>query len=235
MRCARHCEERSDEVIQEFNDFDILGLLHFARNGGILHIYSMFLLNETALFIPSGDIVSTHEILAHIAKTEAQRFFHGRVMKTEHNIHEIIAPFPKFHIDEADGMWCAAFVYYCCIKAGFNIPIKPSECSCNLAGCRAWEELAIADARIVYATASDSSFIPSPGDIVLFDNVFIDQAHDHIGIVVENRDASIVVAEGNINNVSGVVERKRDSHIRAYIRLPDSYNYIAKSIKKGWR
>jgi len=48
MRCARHCEERSDEAIQEFKDFDILGLLRFARNGGILHIYSMFLLNETA-------------------------------------------------------------------------------------------------------------------------------------------------------------------------------------------
>jgi len=46
MRCARHCKEQSDEAIQEFNDFDILGLLRFARNGGILHIYSMFLLNK---------------------------------------------------------------------------------------------------------------------------------------------------------------------------------------------
>jgi len=26
------CEERSDEAIQEFKDFDILGLLRFARN-----------------------------------------------------------------------------------------------------------------------------------------------------------------------------------------------------------
>jgi len=38
MRCARHCEERSDEAIQEIKDFDILGLLRFARNGGILQI-----------------------------------------------------------------------------------------------------------------------------------------------------------------------------------------------------
>jgi len=49
MRCTRRSEERSDEAIQEFKDFDILGLLRFARNGGILHIYSMFLLNVTAL------------------------------------------------------------------------------------------------------------------------------------------------------------------------------------------
>jgi len=39
-------EERSDEAIQEFKDFDILGMLRFARNGGVLHIYSMFLLNK---------------------------------------------------------------------------------------------------------------------------------------------------------------------------------------------
>ena len=46
MRCARHYEERSDEAIQEFNDFDILGLLRFARNGGMR--YTMGLNNETA-------------------------------------------------------------------------------------------------------------------------------------------------------------------------------------------
>ncbi len=34
-----------------------------------------------------------------------------------------------------------AFVYYCCIKVGFNIPIKyPNEnVKCNFAGCVAWE------------------------------------------------------------------------------------------------
>jgi len=57
MRCARHCEERNDEAIQEFKDFDILGLLRFARNGGSLHIYSMFLLNEAA---PGKTASKTH-------------------------------------------------------------------------------------------------------------------------------------------------------------------------------
>jgi len=169
--------------------------------------------------------MSTRQKLAQVAKIEAQRFFHGRVMKTEHNLHEIIKPFPKWHIEEFDGMWCAGFVYYCCIKAGLKIPIRPSECSYNLAGCGAWEALAVADARITYAPASDPDFLPAPGDIVLFDKVFQDKEHDHIGIVVENKDISIIVAEGNINNVSGVIERKKDSHIRAYIRFPDFYAY----------
>jgi len=167
----------------------------------------------------------TRRKLAHVAKTEAQRFLHGKVMCTEHNLHEVIESFPKFLIEEADGMWCAAFVYYCCKKAGYNIPIKPWACSCNLAGCNAWDEWAQADENIVYATPDDVNFTPAAGDIVLFDRVFEGKEHDHIGVVIENRDASIVTAEGNINNVSGVIERYKDAHIRAYIRLPDHYEY----------
>ncbi|MDR2547173.1 MAG: CHAP domain-containing protein [Lachnospiraceae bacterium] len=170
--------------------------------------------------------MSTRQKLAKVAKTEAQRFFHGRVMKTEHNLHDIISHFPKWNIEESDGMWCAGFVYYCCIKAGFIIPIRPKECrSSNLAGCSAWEEWAIDDCKIMYFHADSKNFSPEAGDIVLFDNVFIDHEHDHIGIIVENKDASIIVAEGNINNVSGVIERKKDSHIRAFIRIPDNYKY----------
>ena len=76
------------------------------------------------------------------------------------------------------------------------------------------------------------NFLPGIIEMTIFErlllvdpNVFIDHEHDHIGIVVENKDASIIVAEGNINNMSGVIERKKDAHIRAYIRLPDHYAY----------
>ena len=169
--------------------------------------------------------MSTSQKLAEIAKTEAQRFFHGRVMKTEHNLHDIIGLFPKWHIDEADGMWCAGFVYYCCMKAGFVIPTKPKECTRSLAGCLQWEQWAIGDNGIGYFGADSSGFVPMAGDIVLFDNVFIDHEHDHIGVVVENKEASIIVAEGNINNVSGVIERDKDLHIRGFIRIPDGYVY----------
>jgi len=165
------------------------------------------------------------EKLAQVAKTEALRFFHGRVMKAGHNLHEIIAPFSNWHIDEADGMWCAGFVYHCCIKAGFKIPTRPSECSNSLAGCNAWEQLAIADREIIYIPTTNNNFTQAPGDIVLFDRVFIDAEHDHIGIIIENKPDSFLSAEGNINNVSGIIERKKDSYIRAYIRLPDNYAY----------
>lgn len=172
--------------------------------------------------------MSTRQKLAQVAKTEARKFYHGRVMKTEHNIHDIIASFPKFDIEEADGMWCAAFVYYCCIKAGFVLPIRPNECrSSNLAGCFAWEEWAIEDKRIAYYSAAETDFFPEAGDIVLFDNVFCEREHDHIGIVVENKVTSIMVAEGNIHNVSGIIERKKNAHIRAYIRVPENYQYGA--------
>lgn len=79
------------------------------------------------------------------------------------------------------------------------------------------------DEDIGYYPAECDGFSPQAGDIVLFDKVFINQDHDHIGIVLENKETSIMTAEGNINNVSGVVRRKKDGHIRAYIRIPDGY------------
>ena len=32
-------------------------------------------------------------------------------------------------MDEANGLWCAAFVYHCVILAGFKIPVRPKESS----------------------------------------------------------------------------------------------------------
>ena len=117
--------------------------------------------------------VATRQQLAIIAKSEAQRCFHGTVMQMESNLQPIVEPFPGWSLEEADGMWCAAFVYYCCIKAGFIFPIKPKECkSCHLAGCGAWEEWAMSDENIIYSLTSNEMFTPEPGDIVLFDKVF---------------------------------------------------------------
>lgn len=163
--------------------------------------------------------------LAETARREALRCFHGYVMGTESNIDEMIKPFPQWTLKEADGLWCAAFVYYCCTLAGIVIPVRPKECvSSNLAGCLAWEEWAMMDDRITCHRA-DTSYEPVCGDIVLFDHVFCNSEHDHIGIVLENREFSIIVAEGNINNISGVLERRKDMHIRTYISIPDRFVY----------
>lgn len=170
----------------------------------------------------------TRAKLAEIAKVEALRPFHGTLLNKKSNIQPIVNLFPKWSIDKADRNWCAGFVYYCCVKAGFLIPYSPDECiSCSLAGCGAWEEFAMDDERIGYHLGSDERFIPEAGDIVLYDKVFINLEHDHIGIVLENKTNTIIVAEGNTynDNISRIIERNKDEHIRGYIRIPNHFSY----------
>lgn len=167
----------------------------------------------------------TRKHLAKVATALAQLPFHGSTEEKKTNLEPIVQIFPRWTLEEADGYWCAAFVYYCCREAGFEIPYRPNECStCRLNGCIAWEEFAIGDPRIEYHKGTES-FIPEAGDIVLYDRVFENREHDHIGIVIEKRNNMILAAEGNINNRSGVIERPVDEHIRAYIRIPDGYKY----------
>lgn len=89
----------------------------------------------------------------------------------------------------------------------------------------AWEEWAQADNRIKYHSWNDSVFHRAAGDIVLFDKVFNNTDHDHIGIVLENYDDYIITVEGNVENVSQILEHKKDSHICAYICIPDHFSY----------
>ena len=168
---------------------------------------------------------ATRKQLVSVAKAMAQIPFHGFAGGEKSNLEPIVQLFPGWTVEEADKLWCAAFVYYCCKEAGFEIPIRPDECkSCHLAGCIAWEEFAIGDERIEYHKGG-GGFVPEPGDIVLYDRVFENREHDHIGIVVEKREKSILVAEGNVGNRSVIIERPIDEHIRAYIRIPDGYKY----------
>lgn len=163
--------------------------------------------------------------LAVIAREEAEKPYNGISGHCAANIQEIVARLPKWSVDEANGLWCAAFVYHCVILAGLKIPVRPKESSCSLAGCIAWEEWAHADRRIEYYRGNNNDFQPVAGDIVLFDRVFNDTEHDHIGIVLENYDDYIITAEGNVENFSRVLKRRKDDHIRAYIRIPDEFSY----------
>ena len=72
-------------------------------------------------------------------------------------------------------------------------------------------------------------FSTEPGDIVIYDRVFENREHDHIGIVIEKNENSILAAEGNVDNRSGIIERPIDEHIRAYIRIPDGYKYTGQA------
>src|SRR4051794_33801846 len=41
--------------------------------------------------------------------------------------------------------WCCAFVYYCCLQAGFRFPPKPvAGARCTLAAVPSWREWAVA-------------------------------------------------------------------------------------------
>ncbi len=173
---------------------------------------------------------ATGEALANVACEAAQIPFHGYMQGKDSNLEPVIRPFPGWTLQEADGLWCAAFVYYCCREAGFEIPIRPKECvTCHLAGCIAWEEFAKDDSRIVFRPGEDTGF-PRAGDIVIYDRVFCDQPHDHMGIILEKRENTLIVAEGNVGNSSGIIRRPMDEHIRAYIRLPDGYRYEQRTI-----
>ena len=153
--------------------------------------------------------------------------FHGNVNGMESNLEPIVRLFPTWTLKEADGLWCAAFVYYCCTEAGFIIPYRPDECkTCHLAGCLGWEEFAIGNQRIEYHRGAEG-FVPEAGDIVVYDRVFENKDHDHIGIVLEKRKRTILAAEGNVNDKSVMIERPVDEHIRAFIRIPDGYRYEA--------
>lgn len=163
--------------------------------------------------------------LAVVVREGAQRPYNGKSDNCASNIQDIVALFPQWSVEEANGLWCAAFVYHCVILAGFKIPVRPKESSCSLAGCAAWEEWAQADSRIEYHSGNDKAFHPAAGDVVLCDRVFNNTDHDHMGIVLENCDNHIITAEGNVENVSSILERKKDSHIRGYIRIPDNFLY----------
>ena len=93
-----------------------------------------------------------------------------------------------------------------------------------MAGCIAWEEFALGNPQIGYYKGV-ADFIPEPGDIVLYDRVFENKEHDHIGIVIEKRENTILAVEGNVNNSSVIIERPVDEHIRAFIRIPNGYKY----------
>lgn len=171
---------------------------------------------------------ATKENLAKIARHLVQMNFHGYIDGEESNLQPIIKLFPKWNIVDADKLWCAAFVYYCVRQAGFDIPYSPDECeTCSLAGCGGWEEFAIKNPRVEYHRERD--FTAQSGDIVLFDRVFNNSEHDHIGIVLEVSADTITVAEGNTSNsnISAVVNRPIDEHIRGYIRIPDGFKYFA--------
>jgi len=98
--------------------------------------------------------------------------------------------------------------------------------SCTFGGVVAWLQWAKLPGNRFYFAARNPRFAPDRGDLVVYDRVLHPPCqHDHIGIVLEVLDGNLRVAEGNVGNVSAVVTRERNSHVRGHIRIPNDYVY----------
>jgi hypothetical protein len=118
--------------------------------------------------------------------------------------------------------WCCAFVYYCCLRAGFRFPPKPVESfRYTLAAVPAWHSWAVVEGFFEGVASA-----PQIGDIALYNRVFDGQPLDHIGIVVETRPGGVLSAEGNNANRAGLFEREF-SVIEGYVRLPECLPQIS--------
>lgn len=114
--------------------------------------------------------------------------------------------------------WCCAFVYYCCLRAGFRFPVKPVPTyRYTLAATPAWLNWAQSEGTFHAATSAPAEI----GDIVLFNRVYDGNPLDHIGIVVAAQEDHLVCAEGNNNNRCGLFRREYGC-IEGYVRLPES-------------
>lgn len=174
-------------------------------------------------------------VVGHIAENLAKKKIIG--VKENADYIEIIKYYPEeFAPLELDHAWCAAFVYHCCIEAGLTLPLRTPNNAINTADYRfacvvAWYEWGMKNG---YCYFEKDGFVPKCGDILIYNNI-IPKEHkakdstwcDHIGIVLSCNDEILTVAEGNVGNqnVSGIVERKRDETIGCYIRIPTNYKY----------
>ncbi|SMF87869.1 CHAP domain-containing protein [Paenibacillus uliginis N3/975] len=123
--------------------------------------------------------------------------------------------------------WCAAFVYHCCMQAGFQLPIRDPNGMYRLAGVGAWLDWAQLPETGFLCFDGQNGFTPQRGDIVIYEKLLTDVSHDHIGIVLACDDKEILVAEGNRDNqnYSSVFYRDRWRCILGYIRIDNDYRF----------
>lgn len=113
--------------------------------------------------------------------------------------------------------WCCAFVYFCCLEAGYRFPPKPIESyQYTLGAVSAWQNWATSQGFFHSAQTSSAEI----GDIALFNHVFNDSPLDHIGIVLKVESDGVTCAEGNHLNRTGIFFRQFPV-IEGYVRLPD--------------
>jgi len=173
-------------------------------------------------------LLRTRGHLAEIARREAALERAGNAQMAGEAIEPYLATFRDAlnqncdsteYSDRAKGYhWCCAFVYYCCLQAGFRFPPKPvASYQYTLAAVPAWHHWALQEGFFCPAPSST----PELGDIALYNRVASGQPFDHIGIVVAVISEGILSAEGNNHNRAGVFPREI-SAVEGYVRLRES-------------
>ena len=182
--------------------------------------------------IPPGETATlqrpTRRLLASIARREAECERAGNDDQAGPEIERYLAVFrdamnehgsTTLYSDLNVGYhWCCAFVYYCCLQAGFRFPPKPVENSRTaLAAVPAWQQWASREG--FYHPVRQA--LPQIGDIALFNHVYNGNPLDHLGVVVEVTPSGVLCAEGNLRNRTGLIKRPL-ACIDGYVRLPES-------------
>lgn len=161
--------------------------------------------------------------LAQLARKEGLLNLKGDIKKAGPEIEKFLSPFrkelgksdPRFLDIRFGADWCAAFVYYLVVKAGYNLGIKPFQNKRGTFGLVGiWFEWSVSEGKF-----RDILYEPEPGDLILYDRIVSDSELDHIGIVLENKNSYLITAEGNVNNMTGIFKREKNNNIRGYIRL----------------
>jgi len=173
----------------------------------------------------------SRRLLAEIASREAGQCFAGNSQKAGPAIEKYLstlrnalnanAETSKYSDPDVGFDWCGAFVYYCCLEAGFRFSPKPDpRYRYTLGAVPAWRNWATRGGFF----HPSNSLKPEPGDIALYNRACSDQPLDHIGIVLQAAGGGILSAEGNFANRTGIVLRN-PSLIDGYVRLPELLNF----------
>ena len=113
--------------------------------------------------------------------------------------------------------WCGAFVYYCCLAAGFTFSPKPIPgFRYTLGAVPAWQNWAERSPEIEILNTSGT---PIRGDIAIFDAMVSDHPLDHIGVVLDLDAGCLVTAEGNVSNGTRVGPRDFPGNIHSFLRF----------------
>ncbi|EPY03804.1 metal-dependent phosphohydrolase HD sub domain [Paenibacillus alvei TS-15] len=182
--------------------------------------------NTSTEFPKTSNSTDKRQMLADIAESLAGQNIIG--VPGDKFYREICKYWPDTNIyQDIRASWCAAFVYYCCRQAGISLPIRYPNGIYRLAGVGAWLEWSQLPETGFFYRDGQEGFIPERGDIVIYDKLLSDKAHDHIGVVLACEEKEIVVAEGKRDNqnYSSVFRRDRHHCILGYIRIDNDYTF----------